>query len=85
MHNGLTDWPALVNWFTLGPAKVLHLPAPALRHEEAAELTLIDPRARWTVRPECFLGKSVNSPYLGRTLVGRAVGTIRGTRLLRLR
>lgn len=82
VQSGLADWPALIKWFTLGPAKVLHLPVPALRLGEPAELTLIDPAARWTVEPECFLSKSKNSPFLGRTLVGRAVGTMCGQRLL---
>ena len=84
VHSGFTDWPTLVRWFTLGPARVLRLPAPALNYGEPVELTLIDPQARWTVTQECFLSKSSNSPYLGRTLVGRAVGTLRGRRLLRL-
>jgi dihydroorotase len=43
-----------------------------------ADLTLIDLSEEWTVGRGTLLSRSSNSPYLGRTLKGRVVGTIVG-------
>jgi dihydroorotase len=40
-----------------------------------ANLTLTDPSARWTVRPERMVSTSRNTPYAGRELPGRVVAT----------
>jgi dihydroorotase len=43
-----------------------------------ADLTLIDLAEEWTVGTGTLVSRSSNSPYLGRTLKGRVVGTIVG-------
>ncbi|HJQ29077.1 MAG TPA: dihydroorotase [Rubrobacter sp.] len=43
-----------------------------------ADLTLVDLSEEWTVGREGLVSRSSNSPYLGRTLTGRVVGTIVG-------
>jgi len=43
-----------------------------------ADLTLFDLSEEWTVGSETLISRSFNSPYLGRTLTGRVVGTIVG-------
>jgi len=43
-----------------------------------ADLTLIDLSEEWTVGRDTLISRSSNSPYLGRTLTGRVVGTIVG-------
>ena len=43
-----------------------------------ADLALVDLSERWTVGRETLLSRSSNSPYLGRELTGRVVGTIVG-------
>ena len=47
-----------------------------------ADVTVIDPRAEWTVRPEAFLSKSRNSPFAGWKLRGRAALTLVGGRIV---
>lgn len=47
-----------------------------------ADLALVDLAERWTVGRETLLSRSSNSPYLGRGLTGRVVGTIVGGELL---
>ena len=47
-----------------------------------ADLALVDLSERWTVGRETLLSRSSNSPYLGRGLTGRVVGTIVGGELL---
>jgi dihydroorotase len=43
-----------------------------------ADLALVDLSEEWTVERESLLSRSFNSPYLGRRLTGRVVGTIVG-------
>jgi dihydroorotase len=58
------------------PRQILELPAVRIAEGEKANLTIIDPDAKWTVVPEEFLSKSRNTPFTGWTLKGRAIGTI---------
>jgi dihydroorotase len=43
-----------------------------------ADLTLVDLSEEWTVDQGALISRSVNSPYLGRTLTGRIVNTMVG-------
>lgn len=61
-----------VRLLTLGPAEALGLPLGRLSPGSPADLTLFDPDAEWTVRPDAFRSLSRNSPFDGRTLHGRA-------------
>ncbi len=47
-----------------------------------ADLALVDLSEEWTVSRESLLSQSANSPYLGRKLTGRVVGTIVGGELM---
>jgi len=46
-----------------------------------ADITLIDPNLSWRVDANSFHSKSINSPFHGWTLQGRAVTTIVGGRV----
>ncbi len=80
----LADWPQLIAWFTTGPARVLRRHVPTVEVGAPANLTLIDPRTSWVVKPAEFCSKGQNTPFDGWTLTGRAVATIRGRRISRL-
>jgi dihydroorotase len=43
-----------------------------------ANLTLVDPQARWTVDPALLASRSRNTPYAGMELTGRVVATFFG-------
>jgi dihydroorotase len=73
----LADW--IARW-TLGPARVLGLPAPTLAPGAAADVVLLDLDTEWVVRPEAFASKSRNTPFGGWRLTGRAVHTFCGGR-----
>ncbi|QIN83061.1 amidohydrolase family protein [Rubrobacter tropicus] len=45
---------------------------------EPADLALVDLSEKWTVDAGTMISRSSNSPYLGKTLTGRVVGTIVG-------
>jgi dihydroorotase len=72
-HLGFAD---LVDRMSCTPARVFNLPGGSLKRGSVADVTVFDPKARWTVEPSQFLSKGRNSPYAGMTLVGRAACTI---------
>jgi len=72
------DWPALIAAMTVHPARAIGQPLGTLSVGAPADVTVIDPRKRWTVRADRFLSKSRNCPYDGWSLKGRAVVTIVG-------
>jgi dihydroorotase len=47
-----------------------------------ADLALVDLSEEWTVRADSLVSRSSNSPYLGRGLRGRVVGTVVGGELV---
>lgn len=69
---GLLDWPAAIEKMTINPARILGLDKGTLRIGADADVTIIDPDARWTVDPARFQSKSVNTPFAGWELRGRA-------------
>lgn len=59
--------------------------AGAIRVGAPADITLVDLSEEWTVREEAMVSRSHNSPYLGRNLRGRVVGTVVGGELVHTR
>lgn len=55
---------------TRAPARVLGLDAGTIEVGKRADVTLIDPRAEWTVDPGKFRSRGKNTPFAGRTLTG---------------
>jgi len=78
---GLIDYPTLVDRMACTPARLFHLPGGTLRAGTAADVTVFDPSATWTVDPAEFLSKGRNTPYGGMTLTGRTTCTIVGGHL----
>jgi dihydroorotase len=81
LETGLMDWPALIARMTTGPAAVIRPGAADLGRlgvGEAADITVIDPSAGWTVDAGAFLSRSRNCPYHGWKLSARPVWTIVG-------
>jgi len=72
----LMDWPGLIARLTVGPAAVINKPLGRLAVGHQADVTIIDPAKRWTVRIERFASLSRNCPYDGWRLRGRAITTI---------
>jgi dihydroorotase len=70
-------WDLIAERMSRTPARIAGLadqgvdPAPGA----PANLTLVDPQARWTVDPAALASRSRNTPYAGMTLPGRVVAT----------
>ena len=73
---GRIGWPRLVESMSTLPARILGVDRGTLAADAVADITLIDPALEWTVDVGSFRSKSVNSPFDGWTLRGRAVATI---------
>jgi dihydroorotase len=76
VETGRVDFATLVDRMSCAPARIFNLPGGSLKRGTAADVTVFDPAARWTVDPSKFLSKGRNTPYAGMTLVGRAACTI---------
>jgi dihydroorotase len=76
------DLPTLVARMTIGPARILGLPAGTLAAGAAADVTVIDPERRWRVEARAFRSKSRNTPFEGWEMTGRAVAVFVGGRLV---
>ena len=63
---------------TINPARVLGIDRGTLKPGAVADVTVIDPDARWTIDPRRFRSKSRNTPYAGWEVRGFAETVIVG-------
>jgi dihydroorotase len=78
---GHLDWPTAMAKMTINPARVLGIDRGTLAPGAVADVTVIDPTARWTVDPAKFRSKSTNTPFAGWQLRGRPEVVIVGGRV----
>ena len=79
IHTKLIDWPRMIELLTINPARLCNLDQRGLGSLQVngpADITLIDPDARWTISTNDLKGKCRNTPFLGRAVRGRAVMTM---------
>jgi dihydroorotase len=69
---GLLDWPKAIRKMTVNPARILGINKGTLQVGADADVTIIDPAAKWTVDPQKFRSKSSNTPFAGWQITGRA-------------
>ena len=69
---GHLSWPEAIRKLTINPARLLGIPKGTLRPGADADVTLIDPTARWTIDPSQFRSRSRNCPFAGWEVHGRA-------------
>lgn len=69
---GHLTWNEVIRKLTVAPAELLNLQKGTLKPGADADVTLIDPEARWTIDPSQFQSKSRNTPYGGWDVRGRA-------------
>ncbi|RRD65416.1 allantoinase AllB [Fretibacterium sp. OH1220_COT-178] len=69
---------ALVRLVCENPARLMGLypRKGAVRIGSDADLTILDPDARWTLAPEMLLHKNKHSPYIGMEFEGRVTATL---------
>jgi dihydroorotase len=75
VHGGDLTLLAALDLLTARPAALLGLPAGRLAKGAPADLVLFAPDRAWQVKAGHLPGKAQNSPFDGRALEGRVVGT----------
>lgn len=77
VETGLLDWDAMGRIMSTKPAAIGQVPGQGrpLAAGEPANITLIDPSARWRVEPAEMATKGRNSPFAGRELPGAVMAT----------
>ncbi len=79
VHAGQIGMPLLIEKLTSAPAEFLgRTDIGSLRPGANADVTILDPNAKWTVDTEAFVSKGKNSPLHGQTLKGQVVMTMVG-------
>jgi dihydroorotase len=76
---GVLTWAQAVALLSTNPARVLGLASKGeLTAGADADVTIIDPASEWVIDAARFRSKSVNTPFNGRHVKGRAVSAIVG-------
>ncbi|MGE5764626.1 MAG: amidohydrolase family protein, partial [Mycobacterium leprae] len=77
VDTGLLDWAAVADRMSIRPARIGRLTSQGrpIAAGAPANLTLVDPSARWVVDPARLASRSRNTPYAGRDLPVRVVAT----------
>jgi dihydroorotase len=83
VRTGRLSLRRFVELFSTGPARAFGLPGGTLAPGSPADVTLFDPRKRWTVDPARFLSLARSTPFAGWDLVGAPAATIVAGRLVR--
>jgi dihydroorotase len=73
----------LVETLSTAPARLIpDFEGGSLREGKRADVTVLDPEARWTLDKRALRSKSHNTPLLGRELRGRPSLTIVGGQIV---
>jgi dihydroorotase len=75
VHAGTLTLAQVLALLTAGPARFLGIDAGVLRKGAPADLCLFDPRLAWRVEAGKLPGKAQNTPFDGRALEGKVIGT----------
>ncbi len=75
-HSGKMSLPALIERFTLGPCKLLHLAKGNLAPGQVADVTVFDPDVEWQFDRQQCLSKGKNTPFHGWPMRGKNAMTI---------
>jgi len=81
---GVIDLPTAIALMSTRAAETFELPMGTLKKGVEANITVFDPEVEWTVEPGAFESKSVNTPWAGRTLKGKATDVIVQGRLYKV-
>lgn len=78
---GRMDLTTLLAKLTVGPRRVLRIPATRVEEGEVVELTVFSTEVEWVYGEGTASSLSRNSPFWGHPLTGRAIAVLNGDRL----
>jgi dihydroorotase len=72
----------LISKVTSSPREILNINNPILKEGEEANITLFNPKAKWSLKEEDIISKSKNTPMIGRELTGEVYGIINNNQIV---
>lgn len=82
VHKGVLTLEQMADRMSAAPAKIVGLQGKgALKEGYDADVTIIDPKEEWEVKPEETVSKSRNTPFYGWKLKGKVKATIYGGKI----
>lgn len=82
VDEGLMSFVDTLKRLTTGPARVLSLTRGVLTVGAPADICIIDPEYRWTLRESDLVSRGHNTPFLGWEMCGRVTHTITAGRVV---
>jgi len=82
LHAGLIGLPRMIELLSVNPARAFNLPGGSLTEGMPADVTVLAPDLRVTVRAAALRSKSKNTPFDGWELRGGIAATIVGGRVV---
>ncbi len=79
--NGKLTLQEIIIKTTSAPREILNIDNPSIKEGEQANLTLFNPKVKWSLQKEDILSKSKNTPLVGKELTGKAYGVINNNQL----
>jgi dihydroorotase len=81
-HEKIVTLPDLIGLLSTNPAAILGVPLGNLKPGSPADITLLDPDAEWEIDPGEFVSKSLNTPFSGWKVKGKAISVMVSGRIL---
>lgn len=78
VREGILDFKDIAEKLSRKPHQILNLKPPLIKEGEVANLTIVDPHEKWQYSESTIASKSKNTPFLGRTFIGKAKYIIKG-------
>jgi dihydroorotase len=85
VDEGVIDLPRLIELLTASPARLFRLDREGvgrLAVGQPADLAVLDLDSRYTIERSMFRSRSKNSPFIGKTVRGRALMTVLGGKVV---
>lgn len=72
IDSGVLSLAEAVHKLSVAPREILHIEVPRLEVGAPANLTIFDATTEWTFEAENIRSKSVNTPFVGQKMLGKA-------------
>jgi len=82
VHKGIITVNRMIEMMTVNPARILRIDRGTLETGAVADVTVIDPKKRHTIRANRFYSLSRNTPFEGKRCKGAVAATIVGGKLV---
>jgi dihydroorotase len=69
-----------INKLTVSPRSILNLPPASIKPGQKANMTLFDPKKRWTLNASTNKSKSQNTPFWEKELTGKVIAIFNGSK-----